>query len=98
LLSIVGSFNFIKIRKNLILWYDKKKNGRGNLSMNVHELESLFLQKRQYNCENANELIDFAKKAYIHNEISINEYRKLMRDLDALGAKIPQEPSSINEE
>ncbi|MHC0035762.1 YppF family protein [Pseudoneobacillus sp. C159] len=66
--------------------------------MDIHELESLFLQKRQYNSENANELIDFAKKAYIHNEISINEYRKLVRELEALGAEIPDEPTTNSEE
>nr|WP_315362256.1 YppF family protein [Cytobacillus firmus] len=37
--------------------------------MNVHELQMKFHQLREYTPENVNELLDFAKKAYIHNEI-----------------------------
>ncbi|MDE3839360.1 hypothetical protein C0966_08340 [Bacillus methanolicus] len=57
--------------------------------MNIHELKMKFGQKRDYITENVNQLLDFAKKAYIHNEISINDYRNLVRELEALGATIP---------
>ncbi|AIE60504.1 YppF family protein [Bacillus methanolicus] len=57
--------------------------------MNIHELKMKFGQKRDYTTENVNQLLDFAKKAYIHNEISINDYRNLVRELEALGATIP---------
>jgi hypothetical protein len=57
--------------------------------MNIHELKIIFSQKRAFFTENANQLLDFAKKAYIHNEISINDYRNLLRELEALGATIP---------
>lgn len=59
--------------------------------MNIHELKSLFIQKRNYSYENVNELMDFAKMTYIHNEISIIDYRQLVRELELLGAEIPEE-------
>ncbi|MDQ0271037.1 YppF family protein [Cytobacillus purgationiresistens] len=58
--------------------------------MNVHELKKKFQQLRDYTPEHVNELLDFSKKAYIHNEISILDYRNLVRDLEALGAVIPE--------
>jgi hypothetical protein len=33
--------------------------------------------------------MDFAKKAYIHNEIDIKEYSLLVRELENMGAVIP---------
>jgi hypothetical protein len=65
--------------------------------MNIHELKNLFIQKRNYCYENVNELMDFAKMTYIQNEISISEYRHLVRELEALGAEIPEEQSSFSE-
>ena len=58
--------------------------------MNVHELNMKFLQIRNYKPENVNELLDFTKKAYIHNVICITEYRNLVRELEELGAEIPE--------
>jgi hypothetical protein len=68
-----------------------KKKVEGILLMNIHELKSLFIQKRNYSYEHVNELMDFAKMTYIHNEISINDYRQLVRELELLGAEIPEE-------
>lgn len=68
--------------------------------MNVHELKLKFLQIKDYLTDDANELLDFTKKAYVHNEISICEYRNLVRELEKLGAKIPDmfnENSLVNE-
>ncbi len=65
--------------------------------MNIHDLQTLFIQKRNYHCENVNELIDFARVAYIQNEININDYRQLTRELEALGAVIAQEQGSLSE-
>ena len=56
--------------------------------MNVHELKSKFLLRREYETDNVNDLLDFAKNAYINNEISINEYRNLVRELEAQGAEV----------
>ncbi|MBG9546550.1 YppF family protein [Cytobacillus firmus] len=58
--------------------------------MNVHELQMKFHQLREYTPENVNELLDFAKKAYIHNEISSTDYRILVRELEAQGAAVPE--------
>ncbi|WP_174733971.1 YppF family protein [Mesobacillus harenae] len=58
--------------------------------MNVNELKLLFAQMRDYTPESVNELLDFAKKSYIHNEISINDYRILVRDLESQGAVVPE--------
>lgn len=65
--------------------------------MTINELKSLFIQKRNYHYENVNELMDFAKMTYIHNEISINEYRLLVKELEALGAEIPEEQNPLIE-
>ncbi len=58
--------------------------------MNVHELAMEFYQKRKQSPENVNELLDFTKKSYIHNEISILVYRNLVRELEAQGAETPE--------
>ncbi|MCQ6273919.1 YppF family protein [Bacillus sp. V3B] len=57
--------------------------------MTIHELKLKFLQIRDYLTDDVNELLDFTKKSYVHNEISICEYRSLVRELEKLGAKIP---------
>ena len=57
--------------------------------MNVHELAMEFFQKRKHSPENVNELLDFTKKSYIHNDISISVYRNLVRELEAQGAEVP---------
>ncbi|MFJ5715770.1 YppF family protein [Neobacillus sp. NPDC093127] len=58
--------------------------------MDIHELKSKFIQCRDYNTDDVNALMDFAKKAYIQNEISIKEYRQLVRELENQGAVIPE--------
>lgn len=59
--------------------------------MDIRSLKSKFNQSRDYNTDDVNALMDFAKKAYIHNEINIKEYRLLVRDLEAQGAVIPDD-------
>ncbi|MDQ0176160.1 YppF family protein [Bacillus chungangensis] len=51
--------------------------------MNVHELKEKFMQKKQYAVESLNELLVFAKQAYIRNEINVNEYRSIVRELES---------------
>ena len=53
------------------------------------QLKGKFIQSREYNTDDVNALMDFAKKAYIHNDIDIKEYRLLVRELEAQGAVIP---------
>ena len=59
--------------------------------MVIRSLKSKFIQSREYNTDDVNTLLDFAKKAYIHNEIDIKEYRLLVRELEAKGAVIPDD-------
>jgi hypothetical protein len=60
------------------------------IHMDIQVLKGKFNQSRDYKTDDVNALMDFAKKAYIHNEIDINEYRLLVRELEAQGAVIPE--------
>lgn len=57
--------------------------------MNISELKNKFVKTKDYSADNVNQLLDFAKRSYIHNEINIREYSLLIRDLEANGAMIP---------
>ncbi|MDR7238634.1 YppF family protein [Neobacillus drentensis] len=57
--------------------------------MDIRELKGKFIQSREYTTDDVNALMDFAKKAYIHNDINIKEYRLLVRELEKQGAVIP---------
>lgn len=59
--------------------------------MNILELKSRFILSRDYTTDDANSLLDFAKKEYIQNEIDIKEYSLLVRELENLGAVIPDD-------
>jgi hypothetical protein len=61
------------------------------LHMDIRSLKSKFNQSRDFNTDDVNALMDFAKKAYIHNEINIKEYRLLVRELESQGAVIPDD-------
>jgi hypothetical protein len=65
-----------------------KENGGGS-NMDIGDLKRRFIQSRNYTPDHINELMDFAKKAYIHNEINLKEYQLLVRDLEAHGAVAP---------
>ncbi len=58
--------------------------------MDIRELKSKFIQSREYSTDDVNALMDFAKKVYIQNEISIKEYRTLVRELENQGAVMPE--------
>ncbi|NKE04840.1 MULTISPECIES: YppF family protein [Mesobacillus] len=64
--------------------------------MNVHELKNLFAETKAYTPEHVNELLDFTKKSYIQNDITILEYRNLVRELELQGAVIPEEEKEIS--
>ncbi|RLQ95140.1 YppF family protein [Falsibacillus albus] len=59
--------------------------------MNVQQLKELFKQKRSFDTEDVNELLDFAKYAYIHNELSGKQYRRVVGELESEGASLPPE-------
>lgn len=56
--------------------------------MTIHELKEKFLQKRSYLIEDVTQLLDFAKQTYINNEISVREFRDVIRELEAAGAEL----------
>jgi hypothetical protein len=60
------------------------------IDMDIRELQSKFIQSRDYTTDDVNALMDFAKKAYIQNDINIKEYRLLVRELEKQGAVIPE--------
>jgi hypothetical protein len=60
------------------------------IDMDIRELKSKFIQSRDYTTDDVNTLMDFAKKAYIQNDINIKEYRLLVRELEMQGAVIPE--------
>jgi hypothetical protein len=60
------------------------------IDMDIRELKSKFIQSRDYTPDDVNTLMDFAKKAYIQNDINIKEYRVLVRELEKQGAVIPE--------
>ena len=50
--------------------------------MHVHELKKKFYEEKKYDAENVNKLLDFARKAYIFNEIDSSDYKILVRELE----------------
>lgn len=58
--------------------------------MDILELKERFYQSRNYSAIDVNELMDYAKKAYIHNEINIKDYRLIVGMLEAQGADLPE--------
>ena len=65
------------------------KENEGGSKMDIGDLKKRFIQSRNYMPDHINELMDFAKKAYIQNEINLKEYQLLVRDLEAQGAIAP---------
>jgi hypothetical protein len=57
--------------------------------MNVNELRNNFIAFKQYEPEDGNELLDFAQQKYLKGEISIIEYKQLVRELELSGAQKP---------
>lgn len=58
--------------------------------MHIHELQEKFSRHKNYVTDDVNELLDFAKKAYIYNEISTGEYKRIVRELELKGASLPE--------
>jgi hypothetical protein len=51
--------------------------------MNLEEIQQLFHEKYHFNPATLNELLTFARKCYILNEITITEYRQLVKEIEA---------------
>ncbi|MCP3738774.1 YppF family protein [Rossellomorea sp. BNER] len=50
--------------------------------MNLKTLKENFYVKNRYHAEDLHELLLFVKKSYIRNEISIGDYRSLVKELE----------------
>lgn len=50
--------------------------------MNLEEIQQLFHEKYHFKPATLNELLTFARKCYILNDISINEYRQLVKEIE----------------
>ncbi|MBA2870222.1 cell division septum initiation protein DivIVA [Anoxybacillus calidus] len=57
--------------------------------MNVLELKMNFISVRNYEPADVNELLDFARQAYLRGQMTIAQYRDIIRELEAAGACTP---------
>ncbi|AMX83135.1 hypothetical protein GS3922_05215 [Geobacillus subterraneus] len=59
--------------------------------MSIAELKHKFMAVKHCEPAEANELLDFARRLYLRGEISLAEYRDLVRELEKAGACQPDE-------
>ncbi len=57
--------------------------------MTLGELRTIFFGMKQYEPSDMNELLDFAGQIYLKGKICVSEYRNLIRELEATGARKP---------
>ncbi|WCK53774.1 YppF family protein [Aneurinibacillus sp. Ricciae_BoGa-3] len=57
--------------------------------MTMEHLINEFIQVKNIQPSNANDLLDFIQRRYIQGELSIVQYRNMFRELTARGAKKP---------
>lgn len=57
--------------------------------MLIYELKQMFTQIKNYDPNDANELLDFAGQRYICGQISIIDYRNIVKLLEERGATKP---------
>ena len=55
----------------------------------LNELRNKFITNRKYEPLDVNELLDYVRQTYVKNEITIVEYRNIVRELEINGAKKP---------
>lgn len=59
--------------------------------MSITELKHKFMAVKHCEPAEANELLDFARRLYLRGEISLAQYRDLVRELERAGACQPDE-------
>ena len=57
--------------------------------MVLDELRQRFISNKCYEPMEPNELLDFARQLYIKNELSITQYRIIIKELEQKGAHFP---------
>lgn len=65
--------------------------------MTLNELKEKFIQLKMYEPLDNNELLDFAKQFYVKNQISIIDYRNIVRELEMNGAFNPENSDELIE-
>lgn len=59
--------------------------------MTLETVINEFIKVKLERPSNADELLDFVQKSYISGELSFSQYRTLFHELNAQGAKKPEE-------
>ncbi|MFC0271648.1 YppF family protein [Metabacillus herbersteinensis] len=59
--------------------------------MEMMALKEKFLQFKDYEATDANELLDFTKLLYMNGDLSISEFRKIVKKLEEDGASNPDQ-------
>ncbi|MDQ0161581.1 YppF family protein [Bacillus alveayuensis] len=59
--------------------------------MNFLSLKEKFKTEKQYEATSVHELLNYVKKLYLSNEVTISEYRQLVKLLETEGARNPEE-------
>lgn len=63
------------------------KEWRG--TMGLEDLRKRFINGKCYEPMNVNELLDYARQLYLKNELTITQYRKVIKELENKGAFFP---------
>ncbi|WLR52965.1 YppF family protein [Bacillus tianshenii] len=57
--------------------------------MTLEHVIHSYMKEKDEKPATANELLDYIRRAYIHGELSIADYRELVRELEERGAAMP---------
>lgn len=66
-----------------------KVTSKGGIWMVLEDLRQKFVACKSYEPNEHNELMDFARKQYLQGELSINQFRHLIQELEIMGAVPP---------
>lgn len=58
--------------------------------MTLAELMNQYVLEKQQKPANVNQLLDFLQRCYILNELTIDQYRRMLRKLSVRGAEKPE--------
>lgn len=68
---------------------NRKDSYGGGISMVLGDLKQDFFEKKGYEPEDLNELLDFARHSYLQGKICLSQYRSVTRELETIGATKP---------
>lgn len=57
--------------------------------MTLENVINRYMKEKDSKPGNANELLDYIRRAYIHGDLDITQYRDLARELEQHGAVVP---------